>query len=159
MSYTLYAHRGNLFGPKPELENTPDYIDQAIKFGFNVEVDVWLKDDGNLYLGHDKPDYLIDYQWLLDRNKYLWVHCKSFHTINKLIHDNVDINYFWHQGDEYTLTSKGYLWTFPGFKLGKKSIAVLPESHLSKDNWDDETLRESYAVCTDYPNLYLEKFI
>jgi hypothetical protein len=48
MSYTLYAHRGNLFGPKPELENTPDYIDQAIKFGFKVEVDVWLNSDNNL---------------------------------------------------------------------------------------------------------------
>jgi glycerophosphoryl diester phosphodiesterase len=63
MSYTLYAHRGNLFGPKPELENTPDYIDEAIKFGFKVEVDVWLKEDGNLYLGHDKPDNLVSFEY------------------------------------------------------------------------------------------------
>lgn len=154
----IISHRGNVDGPEVATENKPNQIDFVIELGFQCEIDLRYENK-QLYLGHDKPDYLIDYQWLLDRNKYLWVHCKSFDTINKLIHDNVDINYFWHQDDEYTLTSKGYLWTFPGFKLGKKSIAVLPESHLSKDNWDDETLRESYAVCTDYPNLYLEKFI
>ena len=25
-------------------------------------------------------------------------------------------NYFWHQNDKFTLTSKGYIWTFPGNK-------------------------------------------
>ena len=43
MSYKLYSHRGNLFGPIPERENKPDYIDEAISAGFNVEIDIWLK--------------------------------------------------------------------------------------------------------------------
>ena len=81
MNYTLYAHRGNLFGPKPELENTPDYIDQAIKFGFKVEVDVWLKEDGNLYLGHDKPDTLVSFEYLLIRHDNLLIHAKNIEAL------------------------------------------------------------------------------
>ena len=53
----LIAHRGNITGPKPELENSPDYIFEAIKKGFDVEVDVWYGTDGKFMLGHDNPDY------------------------------------------------------------------------------------------------------
>jgi hypothetical protein len=37
----LIAHRGNLDGPNPSMENHPDYIDAAINAGFHVEVDLW----------------------------------------------------------------------------------------------------------------------
>ena len=36
------AHRGNTRGPKPEKENDPEYILQAINEGFDVEIDVWM---------------------------------------------------------------------------------------------------------------------
>ncbi len=36
----IISHRGNLDGPIPERENSPDYIDQAIKWGFVVEIDI-----------------------------------------------------------------------------------------------------------------------
>lgn len=36
------AHRGNTRGPKPEKENQPEYILQAIHEGFDVEIDVWM---------------------------------------------------------------------------------------------------------------------
>ena len=26
------------------------------------------------------------------------------------------LNYFWHQTDDFTLTSHGYIWTYPGKK-------------------------------------------
>ena len=39
------AHRGNVFGPNVELENSPNYIDKAISTGYDVEVDLWVKDD------------------------------------------------------------------------------------------------------------------
>ena len=50
------SHRGNLDGLNPDRENSPDYIDEAIKLGFDVEVDVRTK-DGQLWLGHDEPQY------------------------------------------------------------------------------------------------------
>ena len=37
----LIAHRGNIDGPNPELENSLQYIDKAIDSGYNVEVDIW----------------------------------------------------------------------------------------------------------------------
>ena len=42
MSPILIAHRGNTRGPKPEKENQPEYILQAIQEGFDVEIDVWM---------------------------------------------------------------------------------------------------------------------
>ena len=36
----LIAHRGNRWGPEKDLENTSEYIEEAIKHGFDVEVDL-----------------------------------------------------------------------------------------------------------------------
>ena len=44
----LISHRGNLNGRIPERENHPDYIDEAIEAGYDVEIDIWLN-DGVLY--------------------------------------------------------------------------------------------------------------
>ena len=41
----LISHRGNLNGPKPDQENSPNYINNAISKGYNVEIDVWFKDE------------------------------------------------------------------------------------------------------------------
>jgi hypothetical protein len=45
------SHRGNLSGRNPESENSPSYINMALKLGYDVEVDVWYI-DGKWYLGH-----------------------------------------------------------------------------------------------------------
>ena len=39
----------------------------------------------------------------------------------------IKAHYFWHQNDDYTITSKGFIWTYPGKKLLPQSICVLPE--------------------------------
>lgn len=106
MSYTLYAHRGNLFGPKPELENTPDYIDEAIKFGFKVEVDVWLKEDGNLYLGHDKPDNLVSFEYLFIRHDNLLIHAKNLEALLYLS-SRTRLNVFYHTDEHAVISSNG----------------------------------------------------
>ena len=46
----LISHRGNINGRIPDLENSPDYIDAAIKLGYDVEVDVWFYND-SFFLG------------------------------------------------------------------------------------------------------------
>ena len=55
----LISHRGNLHGKQPERENTVQYINEALDKGFDVEIDLWGKDNF-LYLGHDGPVDLID---------------------------------------------------------------------------------------------------
>ena len=44
-----------------------------------------------------------------------------------------DVHCFWHQEDDVTLTSKGYLWTYPNKQLTPKSIAVLPEGVIEEE--------------------------
>jgi hypothetical protein len=123
------------------------FIDKAISEGYDVEVDVWYI-DGVLFLGHDKPQYGVDFRWFKDRLSKLWVHCKNIESILYFQECGYEINYFWHQEDDITLTSKNFIWTFPGKKLTSRSIAVLPES--VKD-WE---LTECLGICSDYIKKY-----
>ena len=59
----LISHRGNINGSIPERENEPLYIIEALEKGFDVEVDVWWKDDG-FWLGHDEPQYQVKEEFL-----------------------------------------------------------------------------------------------
>ena len=140
------SHRGNLNGPKPNLENRPNYINEALNNGFDVEVDVFFVNK-KFYLGHDKPQYKVSKKFLL--NKKLWCHAKNLEALDAL--KKTSAHFFWHQNDDATLTSKGYLWTFPGKKLFKKSICVLPEIKSYKKI-------NCYGVCSDFIHKYKIKF-
>ena len=132
----LISHRGNLNGKDVDNENNPLYIDRALGKGYDVEIDVWYE-NGKWYLGHDKPQYEIELDYL--RNKKLWCHAKNIEGLNSMLED--EIHCFWHQEDDVTLTSKGYMWTYPGKTLTTNSIAVLPEEEI-KDN--------IAGICSDY---------
>ena len=135
------AHRGNTNGPISALENKPDYILDTIKKGFDVEIDLWY-DKGQMFLGHDDPQYLIDVQALIKFKKNLWCHAKNIDALEILL--KADFHCFWHQGDDYTLTSRGIIWAYPGKKLNKNSIAVMPE-------WNNDlNLDVCLGVCSDY---------
>ena len=116
------SHRGNLNGINPKQENKPSYIFDALERSFDVEVDVWFV-KGKFYLGHDEPKDLIDDKFL--KIKKLWFHSKNIEALYELTKLNVKC--FWHQNDDVTLTSNGFIWTYPGKPLTEKSICVLPE--------------------------------
>ncbi len=118
----LIAHRGNVHGPNKERENTPDYIDEALNLGFDCEIDVWMK-DGNLYLGHDEPVTPITVNFLHDRSSKLWCHAKNLEALEFLVENS--FNAFFHDSDEYTITSKGYIWAHTKSKLSKNTICVM----------------------------------
>ncbi len=138
----LISHRGNINGRIIELENLPDYIDAAINLGYDVEVDLWLERK-KFYLGHDGPDHSIDIEWLIKRSKNLWVHCKNTEAMSFLSKFGSDLNYFWHQEDTLTLTSKRYIWAYPGKQPIENSISVMPEIKN-----DDISL--CIGICSDY---------
>lgn len=140
------SHRGNIDGRNPNLENEPSYIDLAIQKGFDTEIDIWVI-DGIIYLGHDEPQYEINEQFLIDRKNKLWIHCKNYEAVIYFRSKENDYNYFWHQSDDLTLTSKKYIWVYPGKQPIKKSIAVMPE--LNNDD-----LSECIGICSDYVNKY-----
>jgi hypothetical protein len=142
----IISHRGNVNGSIPSSENNPEYISKALDLGFDVEIDLWYY-DGNFFLGHDEPKYTIKQEWLILNSKKLWVHCKNIMAIEYLKNNNLELNYFWHQEDFVTLTSKGHIWAYPKKQPIKNSIAVLPEKY--NDNIDN-----CYGICTDIPKYY-----
>lgn len=146
MSYTLYAHRGNLFGPKPELENTPDYIDQAIKFGFKVEVDVWLKEDGNLYLGHDNPTTLISFEYLFLRHDNLLIHAKNIEVLLYLS-SRTRLNVFYHTDEHAVISSNGNIIFHPN---SYPEVIVPADCIYSMPELSDKKLYPYKNLITDY---------
>jgi len=55
---------------------------------------------------------------------------------------NRKVHCFWHQNDNYTITSKGFIWTFPGKPITKQSVIVdlqpVPNFNL-----------DCYGICAD----------
>lgn len=140
------AHRGNLSGPSHR-ENQPSYIAEALAAGYEVEVDLWLVSD-RLWLGHDGPQYLITEDFLLEIGHAAWIHCKNLEALNFLTTIYSQLNYFWHQEDDYTLTSQRYIWTYPGKAV--TSNAVIVDCDLENL---DEYKNNILGVCTDYPTM------
>lgn len=120
----LISHRGNTNGIIISMENTINYILKAFEKGFDVEVDVWYnKRLDHLALGHDAPKEIIKKDFLEDER--LWCHAKNVEALQLFIDMGTVKNYFWHQRDAYTLTSSGYIWSFPGEDFSKDTIVVL----------------------------------
>ena len=138
----LISHRGNINGRIEEAENRPDYIENTLRLGYDVEVDVWFL-NVKFYLEHDEALYATNKLFL--SNPRLWVHCKNVEAILELKHSKV--HYFWHENDTITLTSQEFIWAYPGKQPIKNSIAVLPE--LNNDNIDN-----CIGICSDYIENY-----
>src|SRR5574343_267658 len=144
----LISHRGNLFGSSGETENTNKQIKKCISEGYEVEIDLWCK-NGSLYLGHDAPNekfILEEY----DSDK-LWIHCKNLECLHYFSNNIKKYNYFFHDKDDATITSNGFLWIHPNADniVGRKTVLVLPEK--SSKIFHKENI---FGICSDYVGLY-----
>ena len=154
------SHRGNLKSITKDEENNPQKIEKVIKLGYDVEIDLRV-DKEKIYLGHDFNQYCINDKFLDKHKNKLWIHAKNDEAIKYLA--NSKYNYFWHENDAYTITSKGFLWTHTKtnskfkkskFVFSKKTILTLPE--LSKINNIQLILEKNYyGICSD--NIYFYK--
>jgi len=140
----LIAHRGLINGPDSNLENLPGQILLSLQAGYDCEIDVRYI-NGKWMLGHDNPDYEVPFEFL--EQPGLWIHAKNLEALYVLGAD-AKLNFFWHQEDDFTLTSQGYIWTYPGKPLTAQSVCVMPE-------WDKEldltTFKpDCYGICSDY---------
>lgn len=158
----LIAHRGNTNGPNPKRENHPDFIREALSKGYHVEIDVWLKSDRSLFLGHDEPQYQTTLDFL-QHDKKIICHAKTVTTFHYLVSHG--LHCFFHDKDPATLTSQNKLWLYPGVPppslftgvaINPISILVMPEwpsINYHGENWLDYIVRISplcYGVCSDY---------
>lgn len=56
------------------------------------------------------------------------------------------LHYFWHQKDDYTLTSKNFIWTYPNinsFSNNSVLVVVKPEDFQKE-------MSKCFGICTDY---------
>jgi hypothetical protein len=130
------------------MENHPSYIDKAIALGYEVEIDIWVI-DGTIHLGHDEPQYGISQHWLNERHSKLWIHCKNVEAM-EWFNMIGGFNFFWHEADTVTLTSKGYMRAYPGKQPITDSIAVMPEIH------NDSTFL-CLGICSDVIKNYRDE--
>jgi hypothetical protein len=141
----IISHRGNLNGRIPEKENHPNYIDTALSSGYDVEIDIWFRDE-KFYLGHDIPQYEIDINWIHDRENKLWIHAKNLGAVEQLL--KTELNWFWHDTDKMTITSKGFPWAYTDtFFLGSYTV-IKNEKNIP------EYVK---GICTDFPIEFKKK--
>jgi hypothetical protein len=136
------AHRGLVNGPNLDLENLPNQIRDSLQQGYDCEVDVRYVNDKWL-LGHDNPDYEVDFAFL--EQPGLWIHAKNLEALYVLTGTN--LNFFWHQDDDFTLTSHGYIWTYPDKPLTSHSVMVMPEWHNPELT---NLTNRCFGICSDY---------
>ena len=135
----LIAHRGNISGPNPELENTMPYLLAAKEQGYHVELDIWAIDH-RIYLGHDRPTTEVTMSDIELLGVAGWFHAKN---ISALLLLKNKFNTFFHDQDAMTLTSYGFIWSHNGIE-NPGGVICMPnlqtEQHL---------LRGPLAVCHD----------
>jgi len=146
MNLKIVSHRGLLNGLNDSLENKPEQILKTIDIGFDVEVDLRAI-KGDLYLGHDTPNYKVNISFFNDR---MWIHCKNLEAVGIL--SKTDLNWFWHDNDMLTMTSKGYIWCYPEVYIENGITVVKQEPEHLKQN--------ILGICTNRPiqwkNFYKE---
>lgn len=143
----LISNRGNINGVNTILENTQIYIQEAINKGYNVKIDLWVK-DGKLYLGTNGPEHLLDIDWFERNRSKLWIHCKDIEVISKfheLDSRGANIHFFWHDCNKVSLTNRGYMWCESG--------EVVPGGIVYQPIKTDD-LKGFYGVCSDEIEIY-----
>ena len=139
------SHRGNIDGPNPEWENDPSRIEDVLNKGYDVEIDVW-KIGSKLFLGHDGPQFPIDYRFI--KNESLLCHAKNLEALEYMLKMD-DVHCFWHQEDHYTITSNGYIVSYPGYAVTPKTICMRPEAQSYTQLYGS-----AYAICSDYVEIF-----
>jgi hypothetical protein len=150
----VISHRANLKGIEENRENNPKYIDECISLGFDVEIDLRMKNN-KLFLGHDFAQYEISIEWLLERKNNLWIHIKEYEALQIIMKYKQELKFFCHENDRFTIISNGLIWCHDlSNKMNENCIIPLLSLKQVKDYED----YNSFAICTDYVYDCVEKF-
>ena len=148
------SHRGNINGRNMDSENTPTYLDNAIKQGYDVELDVRTI-GGKLFLGHDEPDIEIKPIWLLERSNRLWIHTKDMESFINLMQYK-ELRLFSHAEDPFVpIYNTDLVWAHNLSLANSKSVIPLLDK---KHNVDRFANMDVYAICSDYVRHYKNAF-
>ncbi|RLI47014.1 hypothetical protein DRO61_08515 [Candidatus Bathyarchaeota archaeon] len=147
----LIAHRGITDGNYSGKENLIHTIMESLSKGYEVEVDVRIY-KGELYLGHDERQEKVSDLWSsMTRNgmwleSNLWYHCKDSGSMDYFNKSSIS-NYFFHDTDDFTLTSKGFIWT-------ANLVGCYPNNTIVVAKNKEHTLSQSetncYGICSPF---------
>lgn len=138
------SHRGNFAGINNHRENSPDYIEEAISAGYDVKVDAWLI--GTIWmLGHDFPRYEVPLSFL--ERPEIWTHAKNLIGYVSL-YNNPKAHTFWHNKDEFAITSKGIKWARTHI-LTYDGVLVLPEYNNYHTSLLKSNQIDPLGICSD----------
>jgi hypothetical protein len=141
----LISHRGNIYGVSREEENSLLYVEQAIKQGFSVEVDIW-KIRSDLYFGHDCSRYLVSLEFLQKYEDKLYLHCKNHDVFEYFYKSPFEI--FWHIDEDFCITTKGKIWAKPNSCKLKNRIEVQLKYEKNFE------MQDLLGICSDEIGLY-----
>lgn len=142
----VISHLGNTEGRQPEQENTPGYVQAALKDGWHVCVDVVYRRGGFFFL---TPAGLYSVPPALLSKQRVWCRAYDPDTVDALC--GVGAHCFLHTSSVLTLTSAQFVWTPHPHVLAPRSIAVFPEQ--APADWLDTG--EPAGLCTDEPLRYI----
>jgi hypothetical protein len=143
----LIAHRGNIRGKIPHLENTEPYIIDAITQGYQVEIDIWYVNQ-TLYLGHDDPLYKTSFEFLHKYSAKLLIHCRDLKALEFMHNDKKlsKFNYFYHITEPAVISSHGdIIMHSHANRCIDNSIYMLPEILGIKNRY----LKKCAGICSD----------
>ena len=141
----LISNRGNLDGVQEDQENTPNYIQAALREGFAVACVVEAH-HGAFLLPTPHGYYPLPYSLL--SNPKVWILAADAITLDALCAVNAHAV---PAGAQVALTSVHYLWCLPGTDLTPRSIAVYPE--YANPDWLAHS--EPAGVCSNEIVRYL----
>lgn len=146
----FFSHRGNISGPNPELENTPDYVLKALNKGFSVVVDVCLKNEV-LYLGNKHSDSKTEVDKSFLQNTSIVCRAHDEITYEALL--SYEIHCFYHDNHQDPKTSLGLQMInyelSNEVNLSQKTILMFPEEYLSnKPNYN--TYKQAFGILSNY---------
>lgn len=126
--HILIANRGNISGRQPEKENTPAYVQAALKAGYHACVDVIYHHGAFCLIAADRlittpPSFFV--------NPKIWSRAYDAMTLDALC--GLGAHSLPNLIDGFTFTSAQFIWTLPGQPLSPRSIAVCPEE--APPNW------------------------
>lgn len=142
----IISHLGNINGRRPEKENTLPYIQEALKLGWHVCVDVAFRNGGFL-LPFD-GGYHVAPPALLSKQR-VWCRASDPETMDALC--NINAHAFMVSLDFMSLTSAQFIWTLPPHNLVGRSIAVYPE--LADPDWLKDA--DPAGLCSNEPARYI----
>jgi hypothetical protein len=157
------AHRGLVSGPDPDIENSPELIENTITSheGVFIECDMWVKND-KWWLGHDAPQYQVSDKWFDTYHPWLFIHAKNQYCVQKLTLQKSSICWFFHDKEAFTWTSKGHLWQFP-HNPASQVIINQPELAIKLQTKTEEQIKYDISmlnnklpfrgVCSKYINI------